>query len=54
MWSYYIKRMKEKELENIKSIIIDNKDNKKDIKDKKLKKIDSWDTFVKVQLPWML
>jgi len=43
--------MKEKELENIKKIIIDDKDSKKD---KKLKKIESWDTFVKVQLPWML
>ena len=54
MWTYYIKRMKEKELENIKSIIIENKDKKNNNKDKKLKKIDSWDTFVKVQLPWML
>ena len=51
MWAYYIERMKAKELENIKKIIIDDKDSKKD---KKLIRNESWDTFVKVHIPWML
>ena len=55
MWSYYIRKVKEKELEKIKEDIKDNiigiKDDKKE---KTLIKNESWDTFVKLHIPWIL
>ena len=54
MWSYYIRKVKEKELEKIKDDIKDNiKDNIKD-KEKALIRNESWDTFVKLHIPWIL
>ena len=59
MWSYYIRKVKEKELEKIKVDIKDNiKDNiigaKDDKKDKALIRNESWDSFVKLHIPWIL
>ena len=55
MWSYYIKKVKEKELEKIKEDIKDNiigiKDDKKE---KTLIRNESWDSFVKLHIPWIL
>ena len=53
MWSYYIERIRERELEKFKEKIKYNKDVIVK-KEKKMVRIESWDTFVKIHLPWIL